>query len=54
MIQSATETETRPTRCAVYVRKSHEEGLDMPFNSLHAQQEACRAYIKSQGWGAAG
>jgi site-specific DNA recombinase len=52
MIQSATDSEKRPTRCAVYVRKSHEEGLDQPFNSLHAQQEACLAYIKSQGWGA--
>ncbi len=51
MIQSVTESEKRPTRCAVYVRKSHEEGLDQPFNSLHAQQEACLAYIKSQGWG---
>lgn len=50
MIQSAAESEARPTRCAVYVRKSHEEGLDQPFNSLHAQQEACLAYIKSQGW----
>jgi site-specific DNA recombinase len=37
-------------RCAVYVRKSHEEGLDQPFNSLHAQQEACLAYVQSQGW----
>ena len=52
MIQSATDIERRPTRCAVYVRKSHEEGLDQPFNSLHAQQEACLAYVKSQGWGA--
>jgi len=52
MNQSATDSEKRPTRCAVYVRKSHEEGLDMPFNSLDAQQEACLAYIKSQGWGA--
>jgi site-specific DNA recombinase len=52
MIQSATDSEKRPTRCAVYTRKSHEEGLDQPFNSLDAQQEACLAYIKSQGWGA--
>lgn len=41
------------TRCAIYTRKSTEEGLDQAFNSLHAQREACEAYIKSQaaeGW----
>jgi site-specific DNA recombinase len=40
-------------RCAVYTRKSTEEGLDQEFNSIDAQQEACRAYITSQkslGW----
>src|SRR3546814_16073413 len=40
-------------RCAVYTRKSSEEGLDMEFNSLDAQREACAAYIASQkpeGW----
>lgn len=40
-------------RCAVYTRKSTEEGLEQAFNSLHAQREACEAYIKSQaheGW----
>lgn len=40
-------------RCAVYTRKSSEEGLDQDFNSLDAQREACAAYIKSQageGW----
>src|SRR5438128_1922611 len=40
-------------RCAVYTRKSSEEGLEQSFNSLHAQREACEAYIKSQrheGW----
>ncbi len=40
-------------RCAIYTRKSSEEGLDQDFNSLHAQREACEAYIKSQvgeGW----
>jgi site-specific DNA recombinase len=40
-------------RCAVYTRKSTEEGLDMAFNSLDAQREACHAYIASQkpeGW----
>src|SRR4051812_47368510 len=40
-------------RCAIYTRKSSEEGLDQSFNSLHAQREACEAYIASQkheGW----
>src|SRR5476651_164926 len=40
-------------RCAVYTRKSTEEGLEQAFNSLHAQRESCEAYIKSQaheGW----
>lgn len=40
-------------RCAIYTRKSTEEGLDQAFNSLHAQREACEAYVKSQaheGW----
>ena len=40
-------------RCAIYTRKSHEEGLNQAFNSLDAQREACEAYIKSQvgeGW----
>ena len=40
-------------RCAVYTRKSTEEGLDQEFNSLDAQREACEAYIASQkceGW----
>lgn len=39
--------------CAIYTRKSSEEGLDMEFNSLDAQHEACAAYIASQkaeGW----
>jgi site-specific DNA recombinase len=31
-------------RCAVYTRKSSEEGLEQSFNSLHAQREACEAY----------
>jgi len=35
-------------RCAIYTRKSSEEGLDQDFNSLHAQREACEAFIKSQ------
>ena len=44
---------TRKLRCAVYTRKSSEEGLEMAFNSLDAQREACEAYIASQrgeGW----
>jgi DNA invertase Pin-like site-specific DNA recombinase len=43
----------RKTRCAVYTRKSSEEGLEQEFNSLNAQREACEAYIASQrhgGW----
>ena len=35
-------------RCAVYTRKSSEEGLELEFNSLQAQREACEAYIRSQ------
>src|ERR1044072_2718428 len=40
-------------RCAIYTRKSSEEGLEQEFNSLHAQREACEAYIvsqKAEGW----
>ena len=43
----------RKLRCAVYTRKSTEEGLEQDFNSLDVQREACEAYIKSQqheGW----
>jgi DNA invertase Pin-like site-specific DNA recombinase len=43
----------RKLRCAVYTRKSSEEGLEQEFNSLDAQREACQAYIASQkaeGW----
>ena len=39
--------------CALYTRKSTEEGLDQAFNSLDAQREACAAYVRSQkheGW----
>jgi len=42
-----------PLRCAIYTRKSSEEGLEQGFNSLHAQREACEAYVLSQageGW----
>lgn len=44
---------SRPLRCAIYTRKSSEEGLEQDFNSLDAQREACAAYIQSQrheGW----
>lgn len=43
----------RKRRCAIYTRKSTDEGLDQDFNSLDAQQEACAAYVMSQtheGW----
>ncbi|MEQ8693985.1 MAG: recombinase family protein [Gammaproteobacteria bacterium] len=43
----------KPLRCAVYTRKSTEDGLEQEFNSLDAQREACEAYILSQrheGW----
>ena len=46
-------SDRKPLRCAVYTRKSTEHNLDLEFNSLHAQREACEAYIKSQmheGW----
>lgn len=43
----------RTVRCAIYTRKSSEEGLEQAFNSLDAQREACAAYVLSQasgGW----
>jgi site-specific DNA recombinase len=46
-------TMPKPLRCAIYTRKSTEHNLDLAFNSLDAQREACEAYIKSQaheGW----
>jgi DNA invertase Pin-like site-specific DNA recombinase len=46
-------TRKKSLRCAVYTRKSSEEGLEQDFNSLHAQREACEAFILSQkheGW----
>ena len=46
-------TSVRKLRCAVYTRKSTEEGLEMEFNSLDAQRESAEAYILSQrhaGW----
>jgi site-specific DNA recombinase len=54
MKQARSQAKVTPKmRCAVYTRKSSEEGLDMEFNSLDAQREACEAYIVSQkpeGW----
>jgi site-specific DNA recombinase len=47
------ESAPRLVRCAIYTRKSTEEGLDQDFNSLDAQREAAQAYIASQhaeGW----
>ena len=44
---------TTRIRCAIYTRKSTDDGLDQEFNSLDAQREACEAYIRSQageGW----
>src|SRR6185295_18994781 len=43
----------RELRCAIYTRKSSDEGLEQEFNSIDAQREACEAYIRSQaseGW----
>ena len=48
-----TEPIVRKQHCTIYTRKSSEEGLEQEFNSLHAQREACEAYIASQrseGW----
>jgi site-specific DNA recombinase len=45
--------EPKHLRCAIYTRKSTEHGLELEFNSLDAQRDACQAYIKSQasqGW----
>src|SRR5213082_3465587 len=46
-------SDTGRKRCAIYTRKSSEEGLEQEFNSLAAQREACEAFIRSQrneGW----
>src|SRR5262245_21848325 len=43
----------RELKCAIYTRKSSDEGLDQSFNSLDAQRESCEAFIRSQrqeGW----
>jgi site-specific DNA recombinase len=55
MTSDATNIPAPPSvvRCAVYTRKSSEEGLDQDFNSLDAQRESAEAYIASQrseGW----
>ena len=55
MTRSATNSTRRngTIRCAIYTRKSSEEGLEQEFNSLQAQREACEAFITSQrheGW----
>jgi site-specific DNA recombinase len=54
MAKPAVPTKARTTtRCAIYTRKSSDEGLDQDFNSLDAQREACAAYVTSQrheGW----
>jgi DNA invertase Pin-like site-specific DNA recombinase len=52
--QKASRRPSKKLRCAIYTRKSSEEGLDQAFNSLDAQREACAAFILSQkheGWG---
>src|SRR3979490_454651 len=51
--QPSTPSPPQKLRCAVYTRKSSEEGLEMEFNSLDAQRESCEAYVASQraeGW----
>lgn len=53
MSQLSSITIPKRSRCAIYTRKSSDEGLDMEFNSLDAQREACEAYVASQkaeGW----
>ena len=50
---TASATKAATVRCAIYTRKSSEEGLEQSFNSLDAQREACEAYVasqKSEGW----
>jgi site-specific DNA recombinase len=51
--QNSPKPSTSRLRCAIYTRKSTEEGLDQEFNSLEAQREAAEAFIQSQrreGW----
>jgi DNA invertase Pin-like site-specific DNA recombinase len=58
MTRKSTEADRRiagKVRCAIYTRKSSEEGLEQDFNSLDAQREACEAFVASQkheGWAA--
>src|SRR3954462_13193465 len=55
MASSGSDSQKRRLRCAIYTRKSSEEGLEQEFNSLDAQREACEAYVTSQrheGWAA--
>jgi len=50
---SPTTPQAKVVRCAIYTRKSHEEGLEQEFNSLDAQRDACESYVASQrhdGW----
>jgi DNA invertase Pin-like site-specific DNA recombinase len=52
-LEKASRRSVRKLRCAIYTRKSSEEGLEQAFNSLDAQREACAAFIISQkheGW----
>ena len=54
-VGSSTKTRTPTLACAIYTRKSSEDGLEQSFNSLDAQREACAAYVLSQkslGWSA--
>ena len=53
MVVPVSRADTSRKRCALYTRKSSEEGLEQEFNSLHAQREACEAFVRSQrheGW----
>jgi Resolvase, N terminal domain len=53
MTSASSGTRHERVRCAIYTRKSSEEGLEQEFNSLQAQREACEAFINSQrheGW----
>jgi DNA invertase Pin-like site-specific DNA recombinase len=51
--RAVAQNDNAPKRCAIYICKSSEEGLEQDFNSLHAQRQACEAFVKSQageGW----
>ena len=52
-LKEVTRRPPRRLRCAIYTRKSSDEGLEQAFNSLDAQREACAAFVLSQkheGW----